>query len=201
MLPIRIHAKNSLLLYGASLLYKPLGTALLAHEMLNKQPHVINFNIGECIPEQGLFTEGVHDRTLVSSLKKHLYKIGTQHQPIFETQRTIAHPENRKQLLNELDASECLGETRDGNRIYLLDYTSDSTVIREIGRLREIAFRKVEESSGKKRDWDDFDRHYKHLVLWDKNKLAIAGAYRLGEGKNLGSKGCRRVLYQHPLQI
>ncbi len=193
LLPIRIHAKNSLLFYGASLLYKPLGTALLAHEMFNKQSHVIKFSIGECIPEQGLFAEGLHDRTLVSRLKKHLYKIGKQHQPIFETQRTIAHPEDRKQLLNELNASECLGETRDGNRIYLIDYKSDSKVIREIGRLREVSFRKVGEGSGKKRDLDDFDQHYKHLVLWDGNKLAIAGAYRLGEGKKIlakmGTKG------------
>ncbi len=29
----------------------------------------------------------------------------------------------------------------------------------------------------------DFDRHYKHLVLWDRENLVIAGAYRLGKGK------------------
>ncbi len=185
LLPIKIHAKNSLLFYSASLVYKPLGTALLAREMFNKNSRVIKFSVGECIPSQGLSSDTLHDRTLVSRLKKHLYKIGRQHRTIFETERTIAHPEDRRQLLEELKHAECLGETRDGNRIYLVDYAIDSKVIREIGRLREIAFRKVGEGTGQKRDLDDFDKHYRHLVLWDQQNLTIAGAYRLGEGKTI----------------
>ncbi len=193
LLPIRIHAKNSWLFYGASMVYKPLGTALLAREMFNKHSHVIKFSVGECIPHQHLRAEGVHDRTLVSRLKKHLYKVGKQRRTIFETERTIAHPEDRKLILNELNNSECLGETHDGNRIYLVNYSIDSKVIREIGRLREIAFRKVGEGTGQKRDLDEFDHHYRHLVLWDRENLVIAGSYRLGEGKkileNQGEKG------------
>lgn len=193
LLPIRIHAKNSWLFYGASMVYKPLGTALLAHEMFNKHSHTISFSVGECIPSQGLRSEGVHDRTLVARLKRHLYKLGKQRRPIFETERTIAHPEDRRALLEELKQAECLGETRDGNRIYLVAYKNDSKVIREIGRLRELAFRKVGEGTGKKRDLDEFDHHYRHLVLWDKENLTIAGSYRLGEGKKIldshGEKG------------
>ncbi len=201
LLPIRIHAKNSLLFYGASLLYKPLGTALLAREMFNKQSRTIKFSVGECIPSQGLSADGVHDRTLVGRLKKHLYKVGKQRRPIFETQRTISHPEDRKSLLDELNKSECLGETRDGNRIYLVNHKIDSQVIREIGRLREIAFRKVGEGTGRKRDLDQFDQHYRHLVLWDRENLVIAGAYRLGEGKRIleaqGEEGFyTRTLYK-----
>lgn len=193
LLPIRIHAKNSWLFYGASMVYKPLGTALLAHEMFNKHSHEIKFNVGECIPSQHLSSEGVHDRTLVARLKRHLYKLGKQRRPIFETERTIAHPEDRRAILEELKTCECLGETRDGNRIYLVDYAPESKVISEIGRLREIAFRKVGEGTGKKRDLDAFDQHYRHLVLWDRENLTIAGSYRLGEGKkileNIGEGG------------
>ncbi|MFL0810422.1 MAG: lysophospholipid acyltransferase family protein [Agarilytica sp.] len=185
LLPIRIHAKNSLLFYGASMVFKPLGTALLAHEMFKQQNNTIKFNVGECIPAESLKTKGLHDRTLVNRLKKHLYKVGTQKRPIFETERTIAHPEDRRMILEELKRAECLGETRDGNRIYLVDHRADSKVIQEIGRLREVAFRKVGEGSGKKRDLDRFDQHYRHLVLWDRENLVIAGAYRLGEGKKI----------------
>lgn len=185
LLPIRIHAKNSLLFYGASMVFKPLGTALLADEMFKQQNNTIKFSVGECIPADSLSTKGLHDRTLVKRLKKHLYKVGTQRRPIFETERTIAHPEDRRLLLEELKQSECLGETRDGNRIYLVDHNDDSKVIREIGRLREIAFRKVGEGTGKKRDLDRFDQHYRHLVLWDRENLVIAGSYRLGEGKKI----------------
>lgn len=185
LLPIHINAKNSLLFYGASMVFKPLGTALLAREMFNKQSSVINFSVGECIASQGLSSSNLHDRTLVSRLKKHLYKIGKRQRPIFETERTVAHPENRNQIIDELNASIKLGDTRDGNQIFLVDHTIDSAVIREIGRLREIAFRKVGEGTGKKRDLDVYDQHYRHLVLWDRENLVIAGAYRIGEGKKI----------------
>ncbi|VUD51703.1 hypothetical protein TDB9533_01480 [Thalassocella blandensis] len=182
LLPVHIQAKNSFLFYSASMVFKPLGTALLAREMFNKQSRTIKFSVGECITSQSLVTEKVHDRYLVSRLKKHLYKVGKHHRPIFETEKTIAHPENRQKLQEELRASQFLGETRDGNRIYLVDYKIDSAVIREIGRLREVSFRKVGEGTGRKRDLDEYDQHYRHLVLWDRENLTIAGAYRLGEG-------------------
>lgn len=190
ILPVHIAAKNSLLFYGASMLFKPLGTALLAHEMFNKRSRTIRFSVGEAISAKQLCTEQLHDRTLVKRLKKHVYQIGRKRRPIFETLRTIAHPEDRQQLQEELSRAQLLGETRDQNRIYLFDAFPDSAVMREIGRLREIAFRKVGEGTGSKRDLDDFDQHYRHLVLWDRERLEIAGAYRLGEGKRiLAEKG------------
>ncbi len=54
-------------------------------------------------------------------------------------------------------------------------------MIREIGRLRELTFRKVEEGTGGCRDIDKFDSYYKHLILWDKQNQEIIGAYRIGE--------------------
>lgn len=185
ILPVHIGAKNSFLFYGASMLYKPLGTALLAREMFNKRSGTIKFRIGEIIPYDSLDSKSLHDRTLVKRLKRHLYKIGDRKSSFFETERTIAHPEDRKQLQNELKSAELIGETRDGNRIYVFDYQEDSAVIREIGRLRELAFRKVGEGTGKNRDLDIFDQHYRHLILWDRENLEIAGSYRLGIGKNI----------------
>nr|WP_306673656.1 GNAT family N-acetyltransferase [Tahibacter caeni] len=55
--------------------------------------------------------------------------------------------------------------------------------MREIGRLRELAFRRVGEGTGNRRDLDRFDAHYRHIVLWDEEALAVVGAYRLGEGR------------------
>lgn len=190
LLPVHIDAKNSLLFYSASTLFKPLGAALLAHEMFNKRSRTIHFRVGELIASKELVTDKVRDKTLVKRLKKHLYKVGRSKNPVFQTLKTIAHPESPKALQKELSRAELLGETRDGNRIYLFDYSSDSSVIREIGRLREVAFRRVGEGTGKKRDLDKYDTYYRHLVLWDRESLAIAGAYRLGEGARiLESKG------------
>lgn len=201
LLPIHIQAKNSLLFYSASMVFKPLGTALLAREMFNKHSRTIKFSVGECIKSHILNSDKVHDRTLVKRLKKHLYKVGKQHRPIFETEKTIAHPENRKHLIEELKQAQFLGETRDGNQIFLAEYNVNSALIREIGRLREVAFRKVGEGTGRKRDLDEFDQHYRHLILWDRENLTIAGSYRLGEGnsilKNRGETGFyTRTLYE-----
>lgn len=188
LLPIHINAKNSLLFYGASIVYKPLGTALLAREMFKQHKQTIKFRVGEPIPSPSLNAKGLHDRTLVKRLRKHLYKVSKRRSPIFQTEKTIAHPESRQQIQAELKNAQVLGETRDGNRIYLVKYHKDSAVIREIGRLRELAFRKVGEGTGSKRDLDKFDQHYLHLVLWDREKLEIAGAYRLGNGKEIMEK-------------
>ena len=185
LLPIKIVAKNSLLFYGVSMIFKPLSTALLAREMFHQRSRVIQFHIGEQIPAGSLSISSMHDRTLVRRLKKHLYQLGSKRKLVFETETNTAHPEDRQRLQEELKQAELLGETRDGNRIYLLDYSHDSAVINEIGRLREVAFRKVGEGTGRKRDLDKFDCHYRHLVLWDRENLEIAGAYRLGEGRKI----------------
>ena len=62
-----------------------------------------------------------------------------------------------------------------------IDSEISTTVINEIGRLREYTFRKVGEGTGTKRDIDKYDEYYMHLVLWDEDNLEIAGAYRIGE--------------------
>jgi putative hemolysin len=51
--------------------------------------------------------------------------------------------------------------------------------LREIGRLRELAFRAAGEGSGQSYDLDRFDAWYDHLILWNGVREEIAGAYRL----------------------
>ena len=200
LLPVRIHALNSLLFYSASMMFKPLGTALLAHEMFNKASRSIRFSIGEPIPCDALKSKNLRDRTLLKRLKRHLYCLGRKrHNPIFETEKTIAHPEDPKIIQAELRKAELLGQTRDGNRIYLLPGSNDSAVLREIGRLREVAFRKVGEGTGCASDLDDYDLHYLHLVLWDHENLEIAGAYRIGEGQKILAAHGEQGLYTREL--
>lgn len=199
VLPVHIGAKNSLLFYSASMLFKPLGTALLAREMFNKHSRIIRFRVGEPIPASALRSDQLHDKALLKRLKKHLYKVGKRHRPIFITEKTIAHPEDRRELQRELKSARLLGETRDHNGIYLADYRNDSALIREIGRLREVAFRRVGEGTGGRRDLDRYDRHYRHLVLWDRDTLELAGAYRLGEMGGLLAQQGEQGLYTRSL--
>jgi putative hemolysin len=66
-------------------------------------------------------------------------------------------------------------------------------VMTEIGRLREITFREVGEGTNRKIDIDEFDLYYNQLFIWDEELNAIAGAYRVGKGKEIieryGKKG------------
>lgn len=193
LLPILVKARNSLLFYCASMLYKPISTMLLSDELFKHKSNTIGFRVGEMIQAKKLYSEEVPDRALVQRLRKHLYKLEKPTRGAFETERAIAHPESRQVLQQELKQGKLLGLTRDNNAIILCDWSADSAVIREIGRLRELAFRRVGEGTGKRRDLDQYDRHYRHLVVWDREALEIAGAYRLGEGaailKNQGEQG------------
>lgn len=197
VLPVYIKAKNSWYFYGASWLFKPLSTVLLAQEMFNKQSKTIHFHVGEAIHSDQLNSDQLSDRALVKRLRKHLYKIGKGKTSNFITQKTIAHPEPRELLIKELAQAERLGSTQDGHEIYLADYQGDSALMRELGRQREIAFRKVGEGTGAKRDLDSFDTYYRHLILWDKNQLNIVGAYRLGEGRNILANWGEEGFYTH----
>lgn len=111
--------------------------------------------------------------------RDHLQRIADHKTPVFETESAIAHPENRRLLRDEIRASEHLGNTADGKEIYLHQFSPDSTVIRELGRVRELTFRSVGEGTGRRRDVDAYDANYQHLILWDDTDLEIVGAYRL----------------------
>ncbi|WP_323814243.1 lysophospholipid acyltransferase family protein [Cellvibrio sp. NN19] len=201
LLPIFVSAKNSMLFYSASMIFKPLATALLAHEMFNKHSAEIKFRVGELIPHHALESDQLADKALIKRLKKHVYKIGKgiaskkNRTPVFVTEKTIAHPEDRAALKKELKTAQVIGNTRDNHVIYLCDYDQHPVVLREIGRLREQTFRLVGEGTGSRRDLDKYDHYYRHLVLWDEEKLCIAGAYRLGESHKLMKKRGAKSLY------
>src|SRR5262245_36017766 len=117
----------------------------------------------------------------------------------FRTEAPVARPEDRLTLRRELQAGRLLGHTADGKKIVLFDAYPDCAVLRELGRLREIAFRQVGEGTGKRRDIDGFDAYYRHVVLWDDAELQIAGAYRIGDAcKVLADRG-PAGLYTHRL--
>ena len=112
-----------------------------------------------------------------------------------ERQVLVAYPEPRARLIKELSAADLLGMTPDGKQIFLFDYRANSSVIRELGRLRELTFRAVGEGTNKLRDIDEFDRSYRHIVLWDESAAEIVGSYRVGEAFKLAADGNPKQLY------
>ncbi len=202
ILPILVDGKNSKVFYTMSVINKTFSTLLLSNEMFKKQSKNINIKIGNIIPNENILPKGLNKKYVVGLYKKHLYGLKKGKKSYFLTQTAIAHPQKRKEILLELKNSQLLGETKDGKKIYLYDYTEDSIVLKELGRLRELSFRKVGEGVNKRRDTDKYDIYYQHIILWDEEELEIVGSYRIGNGdfinKNLGIKGFySQTLFQY----
>jgi len=181
VLPVHIAAHNSPTFYGVSMLAKPLSSLLLPREMF--VPQQLGISVGEPVAATELGTDQAEP--VAQAMRRHVYQLAKRRPTVFVTSRTIAHPESPLAIRHALKRAQELGATQDGKRILLIDAQPDCPVLREIGRLRELSFRRVGEGSGLRRDLDRFDTHYRHLVLWDEQALAIVGAYRLGEGARI----------------
>ncbi|OUR83468.1 GNAT family N-acetyltransferase [Cycloclasticus sp. 46_120_T64] len=199
VLPVHVGARNSSLFYSSSMVYKPLSGMLLAHEMFNKHSKTINFRIGEPVPYRSIESLPLGKKELSKLLRNEVYRLGKGKPTLLATEQTIIHPQDRYALKNELKRAELLGVTADNKKIFLFDYQADSAVMNEIGRLRELSFRKVGEGTGLRRDIDRYDTYYKHIVLWDEQELEIAGAYRLAEAKKLLEKKNQQAIYSQEL--
>lgn len=195
ILPIYIDARNSLFFYSLSLLSKPLSTLWLVRETFKHTDNSVVIRIGELVDPSGHQDLNLPLKTKSKLFRKQVYRLPKGKPSLFKTISPIAHPENRQLLKKEIENCERLGETRDGKRIYLYHYSPDSVVLREMGRLREEAFRLIGEGTGNRRDIDVFDQHYQHIVLWDAEDLEIVGAYRLSPTRAALNKEGREQIY------
>lgn len=180
VLPVRVEARNSALFYGASALFKPAGTALLAREMFARRGRPLRLRIGE--PMQ--LGQGDPGAQLLA-VRRAVYALGRT-TPVAEGcpagPEPLAAPVPPAQVAAGIAAATVLGQTADGKQILLARCAADSPLLLELGRLRELTFRQVGEGTGRSRDLDDFDLHYQHIVIWDGTAQRIAGAYRIMRG-------------------
>jgi len=94
----------------------------------------------------------------------------------------IIQPVPREELLRELTPERKVRDTkRAGNEIYLFDAAECPALMREVGRLRETAFRTAGGGTGQELDIDDEDLAgdgYCQLIVWDPAAQEIVGGYR-----------------------
>jgi hypothetical protein len=95
----------------------------------------------------------------------------------------IIQPVDKKLIKKELTKDKFLRNTNNGgNKLYIIDHHDSPNVMKEIGRLRELAFRAAGGGTGKSIDIDEFDidpiHPYKQLIVWDPNEEEILGGYR-----------------------
>lgn len=107
----------------------------------------------------------------------------------------IIKPISKKVLKEELTDDKRLRMTnKSNNQIYVITYQNAPNVMKEIGRLREIAFRSAGGGTGFSTDIDEYDtmeNPYQQLIVWNPEEEEILGGYRyiLGKDVNLDDNG------------
>ncbi len=107
----------------------------------------------------------------------------------------IIAPIDKEILKSELTDERRLRVTnKSHNEIYIVTWQDSPNVVKEIGRLREIAFRAAGGGTGKSMDLDEYDtmeNPYKQLIVWNPEAEEILGGYRyiLGTDVRKDEKG------------
>ena len=107
----------------------------------------------------------------------------------------IIAPISTDLLKAELTPAKKLRDTnKSNNEIYIVNHHDSPNVMKEIGRLREEAFRDSGGGSGMSMDIDEFDtmeNPYQQLIVWDPDGEKILGGYRyiLGSDIKLDENG------------
>lgn len=107
----------------------------------------------------------------------------------------IIAPIDKEVLKSELTEDKRLRFTnKNNNEIYIVTWKNAPNVLKEIGRLREIAFRAAGGGTGKSMDLDEYDlmeNPYQQLIVWDPEAEEILGGYRylLGDEVEFDAEG------------
>lgn len=102
---------------------------------------------------------------------------------------------DKEVLKSELTEDKRLRFTnKSNNEIYIVTWKNAPNVLKEIGRLREIAFRAAGGGTGKSMDLDEYDlmeNPYQQLIVWDPEAEEILGGYRylLGDEVEFDAEG------------
>jgi putative hemolysin len=211
VLPVYFEGHNSPLFCGLGLLHPLFRTLMLPGENLKKRSRMLRAHVGKPIPFKRL--AGLDDSAIMDYLRLRTYnlqnrKCEKRRNPLFR--RSINSASNHRPVAREKEAGLIAEEIRRLPPEQILfssrnfDVVSASAAqipngVHEIGRLREITFRKAGEGTGNAIDIDRFDEYYQHIMLWDREREEIAGAYRLGLADAILKEGGFRGLYTNTL--
>lgn len=223
VVPVFFDGANGRLFQLSGLLHQRLRTAMLSRELVSKSNRRFRVAVGNVIPyarmEQvyagddsaprgegsgaGRLTEYLRGRTYVLKARFAIGARRNARRPRPERPHAVPigraeSPERVAADVAGLPAAACLV---DGGKLSV--YTARAheipTLLREIGRLRELTFRGVGEGTGKAIDLDRYDEHYVHLFVWDSHASKVVGAYRLGLTDELLDRFGPRGLYTSTL--
>lgn len=199
VVPVYFDGANSVPFHVLGLLHPFLRTANLANEFLNKSGRTVRLRVGSPVAARTL--EGFStDEEAIAYLRWRTELLAHRDAPARRAaggrgaQAAIAASIPAESLRRELDALPacCVIERTQGWRTVMVEPAAAPLLMREIGRAREETFRAAGEGTGNDTDLDEFDPHYRQLVLWNEADQAVAGGYRLGEtARLLAGRGIR----------
>ncbi len=202
IVPIYFHAKNSRLFYQLSNLSDTLRTAKLPSELLTQKNRIIKVRIGNPIK---VAAQKEHQtlESFTDFLRKKTYMLAKTFEKkslLSNIPQTLKTPKEPKKIIREINSSlieDEVASLRENDRrllesknyeVFLAPAQEMPSILKEIGRLREITFRAIGEGTNEATDIDKFDRYYYHMFLWDNTAKKMAGAYRMGLGSMIYEK-------------
>jgi putative hemolysin len=193
VLPVYFRGCNSVAFQLLGSINPRLRTLFLLQEFLQQRGTRVKMSIGSAIPSELIAnlhtdeeaTEYLRQRTYLLSYrgKKHI-SIPTRVRSALprKPQQPIAAEVPSQLVIRDiaaLPAERLLIENAEF-AVYAAHASELPYALEELGRLREITFRAAGEGTGRTADVDHFDAYYRHLLLWNKEKKELAGAYRVG---------------------
>ncbi|WP_397444949.1 GNAT family N-acyltransferase [Polaribacter sp. R77954] len=201
VIPIYFHAKNSRFFYFLSKISDTLRTAKLPSEVISQEGKVIKVRIGKpiLVKDQDAFTDisafsdFIRKKTymLANPFEKKYTILSTEKIKIKKPVRKITAQRSVASFKKEVDTlRENKGRLLQSKNyeVFFANAKDIPNLLHEIGRLREITFREVGEGTNKAIDLDKYDKYYYHMFLWDSVANCLAGAYRMGLGKEIYKK-------------
>ncbi|WP_292010114.1 lysophospholipid acyltransferase family protein [Chryseobacterium sp.] len=211
VVPMYFHAKNSSLFYQIAKIHPNLQTLMLPSEMMSDREDPIRIRIGRPISVRAM-EEMETIEELGEYLKRKVYMMKSYYDkrkslsqvfnlPNLSLKFPLLKDENiiqniidetpKEDLISDIQRLRCSDKMlfSNGNyEIFFTTYEEIPSIMREIGRQRELTFRAVGEGSNLPFDLDEYDKHYHHLFLWDNAEERLVGAYRMALGKEVMKK-------------
>ncbi|MGA2344789.1 MAG: GNAT family N-acyltransferase [Candidatus Sulfotelmatobacter sp.] len=192
-LPAYLCGHNGVGFQLMGMIHPKLRAAFLLQEFLNQAGKKVEVRVGSAIPADAVQSIA-DDHEATEYLRWRTYLLGRRSKPeaswptalrskfVFKIQEPVAAPVAPDLLASELETlpeDRRLADNSDF-AVYLGTAREIPQLLREVGRLRELTFRRASEGTGKSRDLDSFDDYYSHILLWHKTRQELVGAYRAG---------------------
>ncbi|MAX80285.1 MAG: hemolysin [Crocinitomicaceae bacterium] len=210
VVPIFFHGNNSLIFQLLGSIHPALRTAKLPSEVFNKKDRKVKVRIGKPISVKEI--NGFEDHKQMGRfLRAKTYALGSALEVKKFYRPNLSALKKPEPIANAIPSDVLLGEierlramdmrihTQQEFEIYIAYSTDIPNILTEIGRLREITFRAMQEGTNRALDLDEYDLYYHHLFIWDKEANKLVGAYRLGKGNDIMKKYGKRGFYVHSL--